>query len=573
MRRISAAALALGPALAFAPLALADQTPSTILVLDGSGSMWGQIDGTPKIDIAKEVVADLLASLPEDQPLGLTVYGHRRKGDCSDIETLVPPAPGTRARIAEAVQSISPKGKTPMLDAVKQAAEALRYTEAKAVVILVSDGVETCDADPCATARALEQAGVDFTAHVVGFDVDDPNALAQMQCLAQETGGSFRTAGSAAELATALQQMASAESPAPAAPPPPSLPGQITFAAHETFGEETRDADVVWEIFTADGQQVMDATQVASGAAELPPGDYIVRALRLSDEAVEERRVNLRADTAVPVEITFAAALPEASLTAPASGPAGSTVPVTWTGPDAKMDYIDTARPDADSGVYATYAYTQKGSPLQLRLPAEPGDYVIRYILAEGMQVLAKTPITVTERAFSVEGPAMAPVGSLQQITWTGGGFAEDFLTVAAPGGDGNAHVTYAYVRDGNPLPLRMPLEPGDYEIRYIVDQDSSIAARQVVTVTDIPASLTAATTAPAGGTLSVAFDGPAYDTDYIAFVTPGDGPLGYVTYAYTSAGSPVDVPVPDQPGAYELRYVSTVAGERVFATQSVTVE
>ncbi|GHG87480.1 vWA domain-containing protein [Pseudodonghicola xiamenensis] len=573
MRRISAAALALGPALAFAPLAQADSPASTILVLDGSGSMWGQIDGTPKIVIAKEVVADLLASLPEDQPLGLAVYGHRRKGDCTDIETLVTPAPGTRTRIAEAVQGITPKGKTPMLDAVKQAAEALRYTEQKAVVILVSDGVETCDADPCTTAQALEQAGVDFTAHVVGFDVDDPNALAQMQCLAKETGGSFRTAGNAAELASALQQIASAEPPAPPAPPSPALPGRITFAAHETFGEVTRDPGVVWEIFAADGQQVMDATQIATGAAELPPGEYVVRALRLSDEAVEERRVNLRAGTVVPVEIPFTAPLPKASLIAPASGPAGGMVPVDWTGPDAGMDYIDTALPGAESGAYVTYDYTQKGSPLQLRLPAEPGDYVIRYILAEGMQVLAETPITVTERTFSVEGPAMAPVGSLQQITWTGGGFAEDFLTVAAPGGDGNAHVTYAYVRDGNPLPLRMPLKPGEYEIRYIVGQDSSIAARQVVTVTDIAASLTAAATAPVSGTLPVAFEGPAYDTDYIAFVTPGDGPLGYVTYAYTSAGSPVDVPVPDRPGTYELRYVSTVAGERVFATQSVTVE
>jgi len=573
MRRISAAALALGPALAFAPLALADQPPSTILVLDGSGSMWGQIDGTPKIDIAKDVVADLLASLPEDQPLGLTVYGHRRKGDCGDIETLVPPAPGTRARIAEAVQGISPKGKTPMLDAVTQAAEALRYTEEKAVVILVSDGVETCDADPCATARALEQAGVDFTAHVVGFDVDDPNALAQMQCLAQETGGSFRTAGNAAELASALQQIASAEPAAPPAPPSPALPGRITFAAHETFGEVTRDPDVVWEIFAADGQQVMDATQIATGAAELPPGEYVVRALRLSDEAVEERRVSLRADTVVPVEITFAAPLPKASLTAPASGPAGGMVSVDWTGPDAEMDYIDTALPGAENGAYVTYDYTHKGNPLQLRLPADPGDYVIRYVLADGYQVLAQTPITVTERAFSVEGPATAPVGSQQQIAWTGGGFDEDFVTVAAPGDDGNAYVTYAYARDGNPLALRMPLEPGEYEIRYVVGQDGSIAARQGVTVTDIAVSLTAAATAPAGGTLPVAFEGPAYDTDYIAFVTPGDGPLGYVTYAYTSAGSPVDVPVPDQPGAYELRYVSTVAGERVFATQSVTVE
>ena len=62
-------------------------------------------------------------------------------------------------------------GKTPLTDAVKQAAEALKYTEDKATVILITDGLETCSADPCALAKELEQSGVDFTTHVVGFDV------------------------------------------------------------------------------------------------------------------------------------------------------------------------------------------------------------------------------------------------------------------------------------------------------------------------------------------------------------------------------------------------------------------
>ncbi|MCU9840317.1 VWA domain-containing protein [Ruegeria sp. WL0004] len=113
---------------------------SAILVLDASGSMWGQIEGAAKIEIACRIASDLLATLPADQPLGLMVYGHRRKGGCSDIKTLALPAPGNRTAIAEAVAGLKPKGKTPMLDAVRQAAEALRYTEEKAIVILVSGG-------------------------------------------------------------------------------------------------------------------------------------------------------------------------------------------------------------------------------------------------------------------------------------------------------------------------------------------------------------------------------------------------------------------------------------------------
>ncbi len=131
----------------------------------------GQIDGINKIVIAREVVADILADFPADENLGLTVYGHRTRGDCSDIETLIPPAPGTAEAIIDAVNTINPRGKTPMTDAVIAAAEALRFTEEAATVILVSDGIETCNPDPCAAARALEQSGVAFTAHVVGFDV------------------------------------------------------------------------------------------------------------------------------------------------------------------------------------------------------------------------------------------------------------------------------------------------------------------------------------------------------------------------------------------------------------------
>lgn len=72
-------------------MSLAQDRSRAILVMDGSGSMWGQIEGQAKITIAQDVVRDLLGTLPGDLDLGLTVYGHRRKGDCSDIETVVAP--------------------------------------------------------------------------------------------------------------------------------------------------------------------------------------------------------------------------------------------------------------------------------------------------------------------------------------------------------------------------------------------------------------------------------------------------------------------------------------------------
>jgi len=65
---------------------------NAMLVLDGSGSMWGQIEGHSKIVIARDVIDELLQDLSDDVHLGLAAYGHRRKGDCGDVEVLVSPA-------------------------------------------------------------------------------------------------------------------------------------------------------------------------------------------------------------------------------------------------------------------------------------------------------------------------------------------------------------------------------------------------------------------------------------------------------------------------------------------------
>ena len=149
-----------------------------IIVLDASGSMWGQINGEAKIAIARETLGRVLKSVPGDLELGLIAYGHRDKGSCADIELIVPPAAGTADAISAAANALTPKGKTPLTDAVRQAAEVLKYTEDKATVILITDGLETCDADPCAVASELEQAGIDFTVDVIGFGLSSDGGQA-----------------------------------------------------------------------------------------------------------------------------------------------------------------------------------------------------------------------------------------------------------------------------------------------------------------------------------------------------------------------------------------------------------
>ena len=132
------------------------QTADTIVVLDVSGSMWGQIDGRTKIEIARDAFTDISQDwIKNDNRPGLVAYGHRHKGDCRDIELLTAPGESTATALSNVVNSLTPLGKTPLSDAVRLAAEELKYTENAANVILLSDGRETCDADPCAVLSLI----------------------------------------------------------------------------------------------------------------------------------------------------------------------------------------------------------------------------------------------------------------------------------------------------------------------------------------------------------------------------------------------------------------------------------
>ena len=186
---------------------IAKENPKAIIIFDASGSMWGQIDNVPKITIAKDALKNVVKSWNPDIELGLMVYGHRRKGDCDDIESVVPVGEVDKGKIVKSVMAISPKGKTPISRSLKKAAKELKYTEDKATVILISDGKETCDLDPCATAKELKKQGIDFIAHVIGFNVDK-NTDKQLKCIANATGGEYFSAKNATDLNSAIKSVA-----------------------------------------------------------------------------------------------------------------------------------------------------------------------------------------------------------------------------------------------------------------------------------------------------------------------------------------------------------------------------
>ncbi|MER8919003.1 VWA domain-containing protein [Mesorhizobium sp. M0802] len=273
-----------------------------IIILDASGSMWAQIDGKPKLEIARESLRTVLQSVPGDDEIGLMAYGHREKGSCDDIELIVPPQAGSASAISAAADSLKFLGKTPLTAAVKQAAEALKYTEDKATVVLITDGLETCEGDPCALGKELEASGVDFTVDVVGFGLTADEGK-QIACLADNTGGKYIQASDEKALQEALVETVAAPAPAPApepAPAPAPEPAKPEFnfipsVVMAEGGDPITDGNA-WEVYKAKadgtrGEAV--TTQYNNYEANLEPGDYVVVAR--ADEARAEQKVKIEA--------------------------------------------------------------------------------------------------------------------------------------------------------------------------------------------------------------------------------------------------------------------------------------
>ncbi|MDX8405740.1 MAG: VWA domain-containing protein [Mariprofundus sp.] len=187
------------PALAFCA------NPAVMFVFDGSGSMWGQVDGVTKIELAKEAMSSLLKDFPEGTDIGLVAYGHHREGDCADIELLAPLGSST-TDVAKAVDSINPKGKTPLTQSIQFVAGKLKGRDAPTSIVVISDGKESCNADPCAMAKLVTAAGVNLKIHVVGFDVKADEAK-QLQCIAENGGGKYFSADNATELAKSFAEV------------------------------------------------------------------------------------------------------------------------------------------------------------------------------------------------------------------------------------------------------------------------------------------------------------------------------------------------------------------------------
>lgn len=157
------------------------QTTRILFVFDASFSMYGQWQSGQKIDIAKKMLGEFLDSLVDipDLEIALRCYGHQSKlvpvRNCKDTKLEVPFSVPKKnvPLIIQRLKSIIPMGTTPIAYSLEQAAgDFPTKPNVRNIIILITDGIEECDGDPCAVSMALQQKGIVLKPFVIGIGMD-----------------------------------------------------------------------------------------------------------------------------------------------------------------------------------------------------------------------------------------------------------------------------------------------------------------------------------------------------------------------------------------------------------------
>ena len=150
-----------------------------LFIFDASNSMNAAWEKEPKISVARRILISLIDSLEklDNIELALRVYGHQKPvppQDCSDSKLEVPFDVGNASKIRQKLRIIEPMGTTPMAGSLALAVNDFgARTDCRNIIILITDGIEACDGDPCAVSRELQAKGIALRPFIIGIGIDD----------------------------------------------------------------------------------------------------------------------------------------------------------------------------------------------------------------------------------------------------------------------------------------------------------------------------------------------------------------------------------------------------------------
>lgn len=161
-----------------------------LFIFDASNSMSGQWEGALKIDIAREILMEMVDSLEhmDNVEMALRIYGHQSPvppQDCNDTKLEVPFGPNNASRIRQKLRFIHPKGTTPIAHSLELAPEDFPpCINCRNIIVLITDGVEACEGDPCEVSNRLQKKGIILRPFVIGIG-DDPGFRETFNCIGE----------------------------------------------------------------------------------------------------------------------------------------------------------------------------------------------------------------------------------------------------------------------------------------------------------------------------------------------------------------------------------------------------
>jgi Ca-activated chloride channel homolog len=160
-----------------------------LFLLDASGSMMAKWENSDRMAVAKNLLSHLVDSLDQydNVEVALRAYGHqfgRERNDCKDTKLEVPFGEDNSEAIKKKLEAIVPRGNTPITYSLQQAAGDFPEDRSRNVVILITDGLESCGGDPCATSEALQRKRIFLRPFVIGIGIE-PEHEKQLDCIGQ----------------------------------------------------------------------------------------------------------------------------------------------------------------------------------------------------------------------------------------------------------------------------------------------------------------------------------------------------------------------------------------------------
>jgi len=177
------------------------------IILDASGSMLQKLGAERRIDIAKKTLTKLTSStIPAGTPFAFRVFG--REVDSCQTDLAMPLAPLNPTEAGQRIAALVAKNgaKTPIGASLDKVADDLKSVTGEKLIVLVTDGEETCDGDPAAAIERLRKAGIGTRVSIVGFALDDEKLATTFRRWSDAGGGTFFDAKDAAGLDRSLTE-------------------------------------------------------------------------------------------------------------------------------------------------------------------------------------------------------------------------------------------------------------------------------------------------------------------------------------------------------------------------------